>query len=1274
MTDPEGPEGLDFPGTRRFEVVRQLGAGAFGVVYEVVDRERGARVALKTLGRADPGAIYRFKQEFRGLADVHHRNLVQLHELHSAGDLWFFTMELVAGEAFLDWVRPRTIIAGEDTWRDDIGAPAGPADAATDLGPLDEQRLRAALRQLAEGVSAIHAAGRLHRDLKPSNVLVARDGRVVILDFGLATDLAATGPLASVDQRICGTAAYMAPEQAAAQPLSEASDWYAVGAMLYEALSGRVPFLGSFVQVLTNKQRLDPPPPRSFAPDIPRDLDALCVELIGRDPARRPAGAAILRRLGASAEEVRGPISSGSMAAVQAPLVGRSPHLAQLANAFATARRGRGVTVFIHGPAGAGKSALARTFVDELARLDSAVVLVGRCYERESVPYKALDTLVDALSRHLRKLPRLEAEAVLPRDVHALARLFPVLRRVDAVASSPRRGLEVPDPQEVRRRAFAALRDLLARLADRRPLVLLIDDLQWGDADSAVVLLDLLRPPDPPSLLLIACYRSEDATESACVRLLRRPTAFVAAESEVRDLPVGPLAEEEARVLAAALLGGDRGPEVAAIARESGGDPFFVEELVRHVLGDPARGAAGGVPVTFEEALRARISGLAPEGRRLLEVVAVAGRPIEQAAALAAAGIEAAGEGAAIGVLRAARLVRTRGSREGDQVETYHNRVREAVVASLAPADLAGAHGRLAAALEASGRTDPEALELHFQVAGDLKRAARYAALAADRAAEALAFERAVDLYRLALDLDPSPGPGEAGLSSRRARLGDALANAGRGVEAARAYLEAKTGAREGADALELERRAAEQFLRNGHIEEGLAAIRGVLGAIGLELAPTPRRALLAFLLRRAWLRLRGLGFREREAAGVPPADLVRIDTCWSVAVGLGLVDNVRAADFQTRHLLLALRAGEPYRVARALAIEASYSAIDGLRARARTARIVEAARALAERVGNPHALGLADLMTGIAAVLEGRWSEACAWCEGAEARLREGCTGVDWEVSSAQLMGGIALCYRGELGEVTRRAHVILREQEGSSDRYAAANLRAGLLHMAWLAADRPAEAARDLDAVMSCWSREDYRVQHYFDMYMRTHLDLYAGDGAAARRRVEADWPHVRRALLLRNQHVRIVMRHLRARAALAEVAAGAADRAARVREAGADARAIEAEGTPWGGALATLLRAGLAVLAGDAPGASALLERAEAAFTAAGMGLYAAAARRRRGELLGGDAGRGLVAAADEWMTARAIRRPDRMTGLFAPGFAAAAAPGRPESRPAVTPLRG
>ncbi len=1232
-----------------------------GVVYQVYDRERDSLVALKTLKQRDGAAIYRFKQEFRGLADISHPNLASLHELISVGNQWFFTMELVDGVDFQTYVRGSdpggcadTIAAGDPNLAggpDDTPRPAAP--------PPDFDRLHRAFRQLAEGVFALHDGGMLHRDIKPSNVMVTRSGRVVLLDFGLVTELTKGAERGTTGTNLVGTAAYMAPEQGASLPLSPASDWYSVGVILYQALTGCLPFDGPPLKVLMDKQRLIPPPPLELLPDLPTDLAQLCADLLDPDPRARPTGAAVLSRLGSQVALAQG--STTSTRSLSAPFVGRERHLRVLTEAFAATRGYHPTTVLVHGSSGMGKSLLVERFTESLTRDEGAVVLSGRCYERESVPYKALDSLIDALSRYLITLPRTEANALMPRDALAIARLFPVLRRVEAIAEAPQRKA-APDLHESRRRALKALRELLARLADRTPLVLVIDDMQWGDIDSAALLLDLLRPPDPPALLLLVCYRSEEVYRSEALRVLlgtRESDAealrgswdgsgsgFHHADADLVELAIDALGRDEAEELALARLGKDTPASrelAAAIARESRGNPFFVDELVRYVQ---AGVATEMTDLRLEDVMCARFDQLGPDARRLLEIVALAARPLPQSVARAAAELRG-DKDTALAVLRAGHLVRTTGTRGGDRIETYHDRIRETVVAAMPADTIRERHQRLARALEASDRADPESLAIHLHGAGDVVRGSEFAVQAAQQAAETLAFERAAALYRFAIDGLP---PEEIARLELHTRLGEALANAGRGAEAAEEYLIAAEDAR-AADALELKRRAAEQLLRAGYADRGLEALRDVLQVVGITMPRSPRGALASLLYHRARLRLRGFRFRERDTSQIAAEELTRIDTCWSAAAGLGMMDTISGADFQTRSLLLALQAGEPYRIARALAFEVTFVAIEGQRAWRRTQRIIARARELAERVGHPHALGLVVFSSAMADYQAGHWKSAFAGFEKCAAIWRERCTGVNYEISGAQRFAVDALHNLGEIKELCRRVPRYLRDAQRRGNLYVAADMRTGLPNLAWLATDDPEGARREAQLGIERWSRHGFHLQHYYDALARSNIDLYTGDGPAADARITGIWRQLERSFLLRVQAVRVEALFLAGRTAIAAAAATRDNRDLQ-RKAGRIAGKLERESTPAAPVLAGTLRAGLATLAGLPEQAAELYSTAAIGYDGTDMRLYAAIARRRCGQLVGGSEGAEMVSAADDWMASEKIVAPERMTELCAP----------------------
>jgi serine/threonine protein kinase/tetratricopeptide (TPR) repeat protein len=1274
------------PAVAGYEIIGELGRGGMGVVYRAFDEKRGVAVALKTMTQADSAAILRFKQEFRALADVCHPNLVALHELTTDGPSWFFTMELVDGVDFLSFVRSeadRPAPVSETT--EHMGPPGAsqPEPERLDqhaigktqpikperlkaasrvdlhgefsLSPAVLARLRLAILQLAEGVAVLHEAGKLHRDLKPSNVMVNRQGRVVILDFGLAADLGASELHQSLVPYILGTSAYMAPEQAAGQPVSPASDWYSVGSMLYEALTGHVPFRGRSHEMLIDKQRFEPPAPSELAPGVPDDLNALCVDLLRRDAKARPAGRDVLRRLGTTTDGPKLPIPLQPSGHPIAPLFGRAGDLESLEAAFTDVGRGRTVALYIHGPSGVGKTALVRRFLDDLTARDQAIVLAGRCYEQESVPYKALDSVVDALSQYLKRLPLQEAQALLPPDIRSLVRVFPTMGEAEAVTTAPRLATEVPDPHELRRRAFRALRELLAKMGDRRPLVLAIDDLQWGDSDSAVLLSELLCPPDAPRLLLLGCYRSDDAATSPLLRALLKVQEGVGPSVDRRVLALLPLAPADTEGLALYLLGSADQAACAhavTIARESGGNPFFVAELVRYLQADTGllQRRPGGDEVAFDEVLWARVQRLPEDARHLLEVIAVSGRPLAQADASRAAELGSSVQ-KAIPLLRSGRLIRSTGPAERDQIETYHDRVREAVVAHIPPSALEDHHRTLARVLESSGRADPEVLAIHFHRSRQYERAGMYYEQAAAEAAETLAFDRAAKLYRLALELRPGDHA-----EQRRLRVGlaDALANAGRGPEAAREYLAAAAGATS-AETLERQRRAAMQFLITGHLDEGHAQLAAVLKSVGMTLPGTPLRAILSLIFNRIKIRFRGLHFRPREAHQVSAEDLTRLEVTWTATSGLGIIDPIRGAAVQSRNLLLALKMGEPIRIGRAVCLEVCYASLAGGRSQRRVSELVRIAKEIAQQLDDPYLLGGVIGAQGVAAYFSGQWKRAGELCDRTAEIFRSRCTGVTFELDTMTLLSFWSLQYRGELAELGRRWPVVLKEALERSDRHLVTNLSTFLMSTLRLAADDAEGAEAELGPALDQWTQKGFQVPHNEWFGAEVQIRLYRGDGMGAWNFFTSRYtPLLARSHLTRIQRVRIFFYERRARCALA-AAALAANPGPLLRSAEHDARRLEREEMAWSRALSLPIRAGVAAARGDRPRAVTLFAGAVKQLEAVDMNLYAAASRHRHGEILGGDLGRAQVEKAESWMRQQGIQNPARMADVFAPAVA-------------------
>lgn len=731
---------------QRFRFTKCLGKGGFGEVWEVFDTVRQTSVALKILQNRELGSIRRFKNEFRRLSHVSHPNLVSLYELISDGESWTFTMELCPGPDFVTYIRRVEELAPSEVWdqttlRRTAVLPAAPPGAQASLPkyrvalePEARQRLRLALPQLLEGLDALHRRGLLHRDLKPSNVLVSED-RVVLVDFGLAKSVSADR--STQPGFLVGTPRFMAPEQLFGGPASRATDLYSVGIILFEALSGTTPHGGEVSKRLAGGV----PELRVEEEDAEgRRWAQLCHELTRSEPGERPSASEALDLLGVARRSVFSARMDEDL-----PLVGREQELRILESMAENAREGPEVAVLV-GPSGIGKSALLRSLAAGLRDDHGYVVAEGRCYERETMPLEALDVLVDSLVVELLARPGQPELLPDPEDAAALVEAFPAFREL------PEFGFPAPlGPSGVNsraaRRAMESIVQLFRALSGDVPLAILIDDVQWGDSDSAAILGELAQASLP--VLLVLASRGKSTAPSA---FLDTFMSVIGPRSEPRMIELGPL---DARSSVELLTRVERErsswtlEEATRLSEESGGHPLLLTELALHAR---ERTEAAPLRGVLEELFDRRIEALDPSAQEILSVLAVAARPLAEPVAVTAAGLGSTNLASSLDLRNEGLATATR---QGKMtfLEVTHDRYRELLTDRMEPTTLARWHDRIARTLQAQTPEAVDALALHTRAAGDEESAARYGLLAARRAADRHALRDAAGHYANAFAL-----------------------------------------------------------------------------------------------------------------------------------------------------------------------------------------------------------------------------------------------------------------------------------------------------------------------------------------------------------------------------------------------------------------------------------------------------------------------------------------------------------------------------------------
>lgn len=622
---------------KHYRIIDTIGSGGMGEVLKAFDTHLEREVAIKILHPSLSGNdqySQRLMMEARAAAKLVHPGVVTIYEVGENERGRFIVMEYVDGQPMTDLIHKE--------------------------GPLSVERTANLIIQVLKALGLAHKMGIMHRDIKTDNILITHDDQAKILDFGIAKVQAKAG--LTIDGQVLGTLEYMAPEQMLGDDVDHRCDLYAVGIILYQALTRQMPFSGqNAVEILFKKLNEEPVMPSYHNKKISSQLDRIILKALQHNKEERWESADEMIKalemalaeqqfsvksnwflengigLGTGADENE----SDQPAQLRSIFIGREKEFKKLISIYQRSKTGAGQTLILSGEAGVGKSTLANQFRNYIDH-QKAWLLYGSCLYQEGMdaylPY--IDALRGFFSRENTKISeaqRHELKELVRQRVPILAEFT---ERFSTTFFS-RTGDQKASSEEQSVNLFEGIYLLLSLLSEIRPVVIIIDDLQWADGASLRLFHYLSRQIDNNSLLLVGITRTDryDLHENGKPKLIADMLSRMRHEGLVKEVRLHRFSHEDCDVLVDKSLGNTAFSEefYEGIFSETKGNPFFVVETLKlfrenggifledGIWIDKKIDFKSEVPNRVEDIFLRRLSALENDEREILQVAAVIG-------------------------------------------------------------------------------------------------------------------------------------------------------------------------------------------------------------------------------------------------------------------------------------------------------------------------------------------------------------------------------------------------------------------------------------------------------------------------------------------------------------------------------------------------------------------------------------------------------------------------------------------------------------------------